>query len=171
MDKLGLNFGVLIAYLIPGFLGTYALAEHVSAINALLGGAERVPGTGSYLPLLYIALAVGIVINAFSSIVIRTLIHWSGIDPQPGIVQKRFPNEDLPRYEFVVESTFRYHQFYTNMLVAILLLTRLWLSAPYPEKWLRIASFLLVISVLFSAARSSLRSFYIAMSGFTDKAK
>lgn len=170
MDKLGLNFGLLIAYLIPGFLGTYALAEYVSAINTLLGGADKVPSTGAYVPLLFIALAVGIVINAFSSIVIRRLIHRSGIDPKPAVVHKKFRNEDLPRYEFIVETTFRYHQFYSNMLVAILLLTRVWLSVPFPEKWLRIASFLVVISVLFSAARSSLRAFYAGMTGFIDNA-
>lgn len=171
MDKLGLNFGLLIAYLIPGFLGTYALAEHVSAVDKLLGGAERIPSTGSFLPLLFIALAVGIVINAFSSIVIRWLIHSTGVDRKHGIAQQRFSNEDLPRYQFVVEATFRYHQFYSNMLVAIVLLTGVWLSAPFPEKWFRIVSFSLVISVLFSAAWSSLRRFYIAMSGFVEPAK
>jgi ethanolamine transporter EutH len=171
MDKIGLNFGQLIAYLIPGFLGTYALADHVGTIKELLGGPERVPTTGSIAPLLLIALAVGIVLNAFSSVVIRPLIHVSGVKHAKGIVYRKFSSEDMAKYQLSLESTFMYHKFYSNTLVAILLLTRLWFAPPFPERGFRIAAFLVVTSVLFSAARSSLRSFYVSMSGFIEHAE
>ena len=168
MDKLGLNFGLVIAYLIPGFSGTYAVASRVGAIDALLGGPNKVPSTGSVVPLLLIALAVGIIINATSWVVIRPVMEFRGVKPQPGYVNRELSKEDRARYDHTVESTFRYHQFYSNMLVAVLLLTPMWLVTPLQNNVLRNASFFLVLVVLFLAGRDSLQQFYKGLSKLDD---
>lgn len=166
MDKLGLNFGLVIAYLIPGFCGTYALTPHVTAINALVGGAAN---TGSVVVLLLIALAVGIIINAISWVVVRNFIHFTGVKSPSGIVYRKSSRQDALRYNRLIESTFRYHQFYSNMLVGILLLTPLWLAAPVQDNILRNASFPFVVIILFWAARDSLRNYYNGLRSFAEE--
>ena len=169
MDKLGLNFGLVIAYMIPGFSATYALASHVGTIDALLGGPGRVPSTASVVPLLLIAVAIGIVINAISWVVIRPVIHRCGVREESGLVNKKLSNEDRLRYDQIVEATFRYHQFYSNMLVAVVLLGPMWLLSPRQSIILRIASFLLTVMVLFLAARNALQQFYTGLSKLCDE--
>lgn len=160
MEKVGLNFGLVIAYLIPGFLATYAVASRVSTIDALLGGPKRMPDAASVVPLVLIAVGVGIIINAISAAVIRPLIHKSGVKNQPHLVERKYTIEDMHKYNHLVETTFRFHQFYSNTLVAVVLLAPVWLVWPLQDNILRNASLLLVVAVLFHTARNSLRNFY-----------
>lgn len=170
MDKLGLNFGQLIAFLIPGFVGTCAVAKDVNAINALFGGSgQGQPSSASLVALLLIALAIGIIINAFAWLLVRPLIHLTLEVKPKAIDEMDLKNEDLPIYEHIMESQFRYHQFYSNMLVAVLLLIRLWLATPLQEHVLRDVSFPLVVIVLFCAAQKSLEGAYKRMSRLRQK--
>lgn len=160
IEKSGLNFGLVIAYLIPGFLATYAVAPHVTTVDELLGGPRRVPDSASVVPLVLIAVGVGIIVNAISAVVIRWLIHKSRVQPHPGVVERKLTIDDMHKYNHLVEATFRFHQFYSNTLVAVMLLAPVWLVWPLQDNILRNASLLLVIGVLFWTARGSLRSFY-----------
>lgn len=169
MEKVGLNFGLVIAYLIPGFLATYAVAPRVNTVDALLGGPGRVPNSASVVPLVLIAVGVGIIINAISAVVIRPLIHLSGVRAEAGSFSTRLTDEEIRRYDHLVEITFRYHQFYSNMLIAVVLLAPIWLRSPVLENILRNGSFLVVVVVLSVTARSSLRHFYRGLSKLREK--
>jgi hypothetical protein len=169
MEKTGLNFGLVIAYLIPGFLATYAVASRVSTVDALLGGPKRVPDAASVVPLVLIAVGVGIIINAISAVVIRNLIHLSGVKEEEEFVTRKLRDEDIRRYDHMVEATFRYHQFYSNMLIAVVLLAPIWLLWPLQDNILRNASFLVVVVVLSSTARDSLQQFYKGLRKLCEK--
>ena len=164
MEKSGLNFGLVIAYLIPGFLATYAVAPHVSTVDELLGRPSRVPDSASVVPLVLIAVGVGIIINAISAALIRPVIHLSHVHPPDDPVERKYTIEDMHKYNHLVETTFRFHQFYSNTLVAVVLLAPVWLVRPLQDNFLRNASLLLVVGVLFYTARNSLRNFYKGLS-------
>lgn len=166
MEKSGLSFGLVIAYLIPGFLATYAVAPHVSTVDALLGGPKRVPDSASVVPLVLIAAGIGIIINAISAIVIRWLIEKTRVKRPPDMVERKLTIEEMHKYDQLVETTFRFHQFYSNTLVAVVLLAPIWLVWPLQPNilLLRNASLLVVVVVLFLKARDSLRNFYTGLS-------
>lgn len=168
MDKFGLNFGQLIAYLIPGFLAVHALSSFVPPFAALLG-EKGVPQAEALVPLLLLGLAVGVVVNAFSWAFLRPLFALTGVRRPPGLDYGRLQKDDIAIYETIVESNFRYHQFYSNILVAVLLLGPAWLLEPLPEHLLRNGSFLAVAGVLFFAARDSLSRAYVRMDALLTK--
>jgi hypothetical protein len=169
MDKFGLNFGLVIAYLIPGFLGLYALAERVSIFKALLGGDKGVPEAAALVPMTTLALAIGIIINAVSWALLRPLISVSGVRRPAALDYAKLKEKDIAVYNVVVEANFRYHQFYGNMLVAVLLLTPRWLVRPVAENLVQDASFFFVTVVLFFAARDSLKRAYTRLEGLLTK--
>jgi hypothetical protein len=169
MEKLGLNFGTVIAYLIPGFIGVYASARYVDTIHALLGGDKQIPEAAAIIPITLMALAIGNVINAISWALVRPLIALSGVRRPRDLDYTKLKKEDIPIYNNIVEGNFRYHQFYANTLVAILLLTPTWLMLPLKENAVRNISFFLVTGVLFFAARDSLQRAYVRMSSLLKK--
>jgi hypothetical protein len=169
MEKLGLNFGTVIAYLIPGFIGVYASARYVDTIHALLGGDTHIPDAAAIIPITLMALAIGNVINAVSWGLIRPLIALSGVRRPQGLDYTKLKKEDIPVYNVIVEGNFRYHQFYANTLVAIFLLTPTWLVLPFKENAVRNISFFFVAGVLFFAARDSLQRAYVRMSSLLKK--
>ena len=169
MEKLGLNFGLVIAYLIPGFAATYALAPHVKAIDALLGGSERVPSANAVVPLILMAVAVGIIINAISDVVIRPVIHRTGVEEPKKVDTEKLTSEGRRRYDRMIENHFRYHQFFSNMLVSVLLLSPVWLLWPLHNNILRNASLPIVVVALFLTARKALVHFYDGRKTLSDE--
>ena len=163
MEKLGLNFGLVIAYLIPGFLGLYALSERVVAIKNLLGGDNKIPEKAAIVPLLVLALAIGMIINSLGWGLIRPLIALSGVRRPEKLDYTKLTASDIKVYNVIVEDNFRYHQFYSNMLVAVLLLAPLWWVRPFGANVVRNVSFLIVVVVMFMAARDSLKRAYTRM--------
>ena len=169
MEKLGLNFGLVIAYLIPGFLGLYALSQRVTPIKSLLHGEKGSPETGAIIPLLIVAMAVGMIINALGWIIVRPLITISGVKRPRDLDYTKLKVEDIKLYNVIVEANFRYHQFYTNMFFAILLLIPIWVVRPIWDNRIRNFSLLIVGLALFLAARDSLNRAYTRMSALQNK--
>ena len=168
MEKLGLNFGQLIAYLIPGFLAVYALADFVPQFAALLG-RDGIPQAEALVPLLVLGLAVGVVVNAFSWALLRPLFALSGVKRPDDLTYTKLRKDDIAVYNTIVEANFRYHQFYSNMLIAVLVYAPTWLAAPATDNLLRNGSFLAVVGVLFLAARDSLSRAYVRMLALLSK--
>jgi len=109
-------------------VATYALAPYVKAIDALLGGPARVPEGNSIVPAILIAVALGIVINAISEVLLRPLIRFRLDRAEQALAAgRKLTTEERLRYDRLIDSQFRYHQFYSNMLIAVLLLGPLWL--------------------------------------------
>ena len=171
MEKLGLNFGTVIAYLIPGFIGLCGLAKYVDTFDALLGSEKRVPEASALLPITLIALAIGSIINAISWAIIRPLITLSGVSRPANLNYAELQKDDIPIYDLIVEGNFRYHQFYANTLVAILLLTPAWLVRPFIGNVIRDISFFVVTAILFLAARDSLQRAYVRFEALLKKEK
>ena len=169
MDKLGLNFGLIIAYFIPGFLGVFAVAKYENSVKALLGGSSGTPESPSVVLLLLLALAIGIIINAFSWAFVRPLITLSGVKRPATLDYTKLRKEDIEVYNVIIESNFRYHQFYANMLVAVLILSPAWLVRPLTGNVIRNVSFFLVSSILFLAARDSLQRAYKRMLALQER--
>lgn len=161
MDKFNLNFGLVIAFIVPGFLGLYAASEYSDVIQKLLGGSDYIPTIGAVVPLLLLAIASGILLNALAWALIRPIIELTGVK-RPEIRYGKMKKE-------AIESSYRYYQSYVHLFLVLLIIGIQSLvsynlpSLPY------IALFISVLAVLFIAARDSLSRSYQRMSDILNK--
>jgi hypothetical protein len=117
----GQNFGLLIAYVIPGFVSLAAVGQCSPAITGWLRVSATPDNAATVGGFLYVTLAsvgAGITVSTVRWAVIDSLHHWTGIRRPPWDDSKL--QDKLEAYQALVENYYRYYQFYSNMLVAVL---------------------------------------------------
>jgi len=161
-SRTGWNFGIVIAYLLPGFVILCGLGFLSDAVATwLLGAGRQEPTIGGFLYVTIASLAAGMLANAF---------RWALIDALHFITGLQRPNwndavlaEKLDAFERLVEDHYRYYQFYGNLLIAILAAFGCWRAStmgdvvPLGPPEIGVA---LVIAVLFAGSRDALRRYY-----------
>jgi hypothetical protein len=157
------NFGLLIAYLLPGFVALWGAAYHVEAVRSWLRSTPPdAPTVGGFLYATLASTALGLVISAVRWAVIDRILARLGVR-QPQWDFDQF-SERLAAYEVLVAHHYRYYQFYANLLVALLgtYLSRLLVLKTWQgrEAWIALG-FLLVEAVLFAGAWDTLRKYYL----------
>jgi hypothetical protein len=155
------NFGIAIAYLIPGFAVLIGASEISPTVSGWLGsgGASGDPTVGRFLYVLLASLAAGLVVSALRWAAIDSIHHATGIE-QPHLDFSRLGPKIEP-FMLIVESNYRFYQFYANLFVA-LPFTAACRFASGGEKgntWLW-ATGILTEAVLFAGSRDSLRRYY-----------
>lgn len=156
-----LNFGQVIAYLIPGFIGAYALSRISAFLNKLMGlafdNAFKIEGV---VVLLFMSMAIGLIISA-----IRLVILDKWIDKNIGQAfhfnySKLLDKDVRAAYDDLIQNSWRFAQFYGNMAVATLILfcfnipiyiSRIW------DYWLLTIAFFIAIIILFLAYQSEFK--------------
>ena len=156
------NFGLLIAYLLPGFVALWGAAYHVEVVRSWLESTPPdAPSIGGFLYVTLASTALGLIVSAARWAVVDRLFARLGVR-QPAWDFDLF-TERLAAYEVLVSYHYRYYQFYANMLVALAstYLSRL-LAAPAwggREAWIAVG-FLLVEAVLLAGSLDTLRKYY-----------
>lgn len=159
----GRGFGLVIAYLLPGFVLLLGVAELSPDVQAWLrtSAESDSPTVGSFLYVLLASLTAGLTLSAIRWAVIDSLHHHTGII-RPDWNAAAL-SQNLEAFAYIVENHYRYYQFYANALVAILL--------AYPAARLHGASLLglgyvgdigtiLLCVVLLAGSRDALRNYY-----------
>lgn len=170
LEKLDLNFGLLIAYVVPGFLGLYAISGYAPPIADLLGGPSHIPAGGALFPLLVLSLASGMVINSIAWGLVRPLIEFTGVR-RPKLDYSKLRQETMEVYKETIEQAFRHYQSYSNLLVAQTVLGIDYAIHSQNATWLTITATSSVILLLFVAARDSLRRSYETMAKILKEAE
>ncbi|MEX2140463.1 MAG: hypothetical protein WD894_14465 [Pirellulales bacterium] len=115
---------------------------------------------GGFLYLTVACLASGLVISTLRWALIDTLHHATGIRPP----QLNFSHLDqkLDAFQLLVESHYRYYQFYANMFVAAAVAFGGWLSSTggAQNSALTTLGFLAVEATLLLGSRDTLRKYY-----------
>jgi len=155
------NFGLLIAYLLPGFVALRALRPLVPEVAVVFDvPAGAGPTVGGFLYGTLASVSAGLVVSAVRWAVVDWVYHRTGI-PEPDWNFRKLP-ANLAAFESHVQDHYRYYQFYANMLVALAAGYALTLAARgWPVHWGRLdigAVGLLTILVL--GSRDSLRKYY-----------
>lgn len=119
MEITARQFGLLIAYLLPGFVGLAGVAPLAPTVAAWLQ-ADRLAtaGVGPSVYAIVAATTAGLIISCFRWLLIDTLLHCTGL-PRPIWKDQRL-DELLEAFDYLVENHYRYYQFYANTLMAIL---------------------------------------------------
>jgi hypothetical protein len=156
------NLGVVIAYLLPGFLVLWSLSLSVPTIGAWLSApADGAPTIGGFFYATLTSLGLGILVNMVRALVVDPLHHQTGVtkrDWSYAVLQQH-----IAAIEFLVVHQFRYYQFAGNMLLAVLV-SYVAVELQYVgwSPWL----FVLVAVVellLWFGSRSHLRTYYIRL--------
>lgn len=155
MEKLGITFVLIIAFLVPGLLATYGLGLHYPPIGKLFGAPNSAPDAPSVLALSILALGCGVVVNAVTWATIRPLILRTGIERKP-IDYSRLNKDNIDVFRLLFEEHYRYYQAYANILTSIILTA---ISELLYRQALELPALVAVMSVcviLFCAARNAL---------------
>lgn len=120
------NFGIIIAYVIPGFIamtgpfmhGNVAIRGGHIWVTEWLGTSSTPPTIGGVLLLTLVALFFGLVISAVRWLIIDSIHHGTGIKPTRWDIGNL--GQRVQGYETMVEFHYRYYQFYANSLLAII---------------------------------------------------
>ncbi len=153
------NFGLLVAYLLPGFVSLLAVAAYSETVQGWLAtGASSSPTVGGFLYLTLASLTAGLLVSTIRWALVDPLHHATGVRPSDwnfGSLKDR-----LPAFEMLVESHYRYYQFYANMLVAVILAYGAWRETCCTSWRGWDAAFLVIAAMLFLGLRDTLRKYY-----------
>jgi hypothetical protein len=156
------QFGLMIAYVLPGFIGLAGLAPIVPLFAEWLRPLNQGDlGVGPPLYAVLAAMAIGSTLSCFRWILLDKLHQWTGV---------RRPNWDdrqldqvLGGFDYLVQSHFRYYEFCGNTLLALLVaygLNRTFHTVSFLGLGTDLA-ILIVLSVLFAASRDALAKYYL----------
>jgi hypothetical protein len=118
----GKNFGLVIAYLLPGFVLLWTTSDLLVEVQTWFGGASAAgPTVGGFLYVTLASLAAGLTLSA---------VRWLVLDPLHHLTGVRKPNWDFSQlqakftaFEGLVENHYRYYQFYASMLLVMFIAT------------------------------------------------
>ena len=161
-DLTSSNFGLLIAYLIPGFLIVLSMEEYSPLIASWLGGSiANAPTVGGFLFITLAAVAAGMTASAVRWLLLDTLHHHTGIK-RPEWNFASLP-KNLAAFESTVDNHYRYYQAYANLLVAIMVAVLL--HPHFPSEFgyspaIGYSIVLLLALLLFAASRDAMQKYY-----------
>lgn len=157
------NFGLVIAYLVPGAVALWGLGYLWPVVRSWFGASvESDPTVGGFLYVTLGSIGAGLLVSAVRWALVDTLYHSTGI-AQPSWDFARFPGR-VGAFEALVENHYRYYQFYANFLVAM---TFAYVAALTTSGWkaweggaLAHVAIVAMAMLLVLASRDALRKYY-----------
>lgn len=126
-DLTSTSFGYIIAFLLPGLLGLYALTYWSVPVRTMLAPALKAEANvGPSVILLLIALGVGLCASALRFFLFEKFLCRKHRFPTD-MFSKLRAEKRLESFKAVVDEHYRYHQFYGGCAVAVLILYAGWL--------------------------------------------
>ncbi len=155
------NFGLLMAYLLPGFVTLWGLSVVSTDLRLwLLGAGMTGPTLGGFLYVTVVSAAAGLTVGAIRWLLIDTFHHATGLKRPEW--NDSLLADNLAAYRFLIEIHYRYYHFYANMAVALAISFALWraqVEAGTHTTWAD-TGFVLIELVFIAASRDALRRYY-----------
>lgn len=153
------NFGLLIAYVIPGLTSLSGLEHFSDTIASWLKPASTAPSVGGFLYATIAAIGCGLFVSAIRWMIIDRIHAATGLRrPEWNIVDLQ---SNIDAFKMLVEDHYRYYQFYANMSVAMAISYSI--QRIYAAVELTLAHDVLLgitIVILILASRDTLRKYY-----------
>lgn len=156
------NFGLLIAYVIPGFiclLGVACMSEPVWVW--LVGSGMAGPSVGGVLFVGVASVGAGMTASVLRWAILDTLHRLTGLR-RPALDESNLADR-LAAFDYLVEQHYRYYQFYGNSLVAAVAAHLMWRWSGVSDRVpVGPPELLLVIlgGVFIAGSRDALRNYY-----------
>ena len=156
------NFGLLIAYVVPGFTALWGASYFSATLRSWLHGTPTdTPTVSGFLYVTIGSIAAGVTVSAVRWAIVDSLHHRTGI-PAPDWDFSRLQH-NVSAYSVLVSNHYQFFQYYANQLVALTfwyLARRLSLGFWSTPLGLADLVFLFLAIVLFAGSRDALRKYY-----------
>jgi hypothetical protein len=157
-----INFGLLIAYFLPGIISLYALKYFSTDVADLFAAVlDKDKNLGASLLILAASLAVGLIVSAFRDFALERIHYKTGVEFTPFNYGKFIEKDRKSALEDLIANKYRFYQFYGNTMVALLFLfiARFNYANAWEKRGLLIINVLAVI-LLFLASRDALKDMF-----------
>jgi hypothetical protein len=156
------QFGLIVAYLLPGFIALGGIALLVPSVASWMKVGGSAVGWEIAPPLyaLLAALTAGMIVSCFRWLIIDQVFAVTGIRSTAWDPERM--GERFNAFNLLVEWHYRYYQFYANSVVAIVwtyLLNRFVDTSPFLGPLSDVAVVILC-GVLLAGARDALLKYY-----------
>lgn len=161
------NFGLLIAYALPGFVVIWGLSGLWPVSPVCLGdvsACSTLPSLVGFFNTAVGAITAGMVVSAIRFVLIDTAHHLTGL--QRPALDGATLQQNIGAVNLVVDNHYRYYQFHANLLIAgsIAYAAHLYQSGSFHGLTASLAVFLGVI--LWLTTRDNLRKYYRNLATF-----
>lgn len=124
-DSLDMNFGLIIAFLLPGFILEYGLSfAYESVKDNVLFAATHDTNVGAFLFVALASLAIGLIVSAVRWLILDHLLwffFWLVRHPFNKLNFSTLKDPDAYKaFLGVVDNHYRYYQYYSNTFVSLL---------------------------------------------------
>jgi hypothetical protein len=159
------NFGLLIAFVLPGFIVLWGLSYFSATVRFWLSGAGTMPTVGGFMFVTLASVAAGVTVSTVRWLVIDTIHHWTGIR-QPRWDFARL-QDNVGAYNVLNDIHYKFYQFHANGLIALLFvyMARRTYYGIFTASvgWFDLG-FAVLALVLFVGSRDMLRKYYARVS-------
>jgi hypothetical protein len=154
------DFGLLVGFILPGFVALWGLAEFSSTLAGWLAN-PRGPTVGGFLYVSLASVAVGLIVSAIRWGTVDRLHHWTGL------ARPTWDDEKLAQrvdgYVVLIQIHYHHYLFYANMFVASLFTYAVLrggsVNATWQLGWLD-GGFVALELLLLGVSRDTLRKYY-----------
>ena len=158
----GKQFGVLIAYVLPGFVALWGVSLFSPTVAGWIAATPAgAPAVAGFVYVTLASVGVGLTVSAIRWAIVDTFHHRTGIGPPAWDFESL--NGKLEAFEGLIENHYRYYQFYSNMFVAVALACAMRVyekgGVPGDDFW-TVVGFLLLECVLLAGSRDALAKCY-----------
>lgn len=156
------NFGVVIAFWLPGFALLWGLSYSFDEINVWFNASNKDGQTvGAFLFATFAALALGMFLSALRWLVVDHLMALIGVKRPPMDFSKLKDDGVRKGFDAIVQNHYRYYQYYSNTLVAVMCAFASFVHLKPGNVTSTLACLFGLVSVaLFLASRNSLQLYY-----------
>lgn len=133
-DQLGKSFGLVIAFLVPGMIGLYAGSLHVPMLQDWFAAAGRAQTTvGGFLFITIASSGAGAFLSGVRWYFLEGKIKRAvDVSTEHDIVNRRETQTELV-YQHMRQQHYDFYLFYSNTLVALVVLWVSWLFSQLPS--------------------------------------
>jgi len=164
------SFGLLIAYILPGFTALCGLGTISVTVSSWLRSVPgNCPTVGGFLYVTLTSIGLGMTVNAIRWLTLDSFHHLTGV---------RYPEWDFSQlqtnlggYDKLVEFYYRYHEFFGNTLIAGSFTYLTWrFLHPSWQYVLADAVYLAFTALFWLASRDTLTKYYRRVEQLMPKA-
>lgn len=158
-DVTNANFGLAIAYLLPGFVAVVGISFLSATVQAWLIVPSLDAGrVGGFVYVTLGSLAAGLTVSTVRWATVDWIHHRTGVrEPEwnDAVLQA-----NVTAFQYLVENHYRYYQFHSNAFVAIAFaVVAFHIARGWQSVWF-VAGILVVESILWMGSRDTLHRYY-----------
>ncbi|GAA4469548.1 hypothetical protein [Novipirellula rosea] len=153
------SFGILIAYVIPGWIVLLGFSYGSDTIATwLTGSVATSPTIGGFLFATLASIGLGVIVSTVRWLVVDPVMHLTGVQPDDlGFVHLQQSHNALT---ILVNGHYRYYQFHANLCVALpFAATFRWIYGKFQIE--ELFGVVVVFAVLLLGARDTLQKYYV----------